>query len=239
MNRPTHERIIMREVIPPAGWADTASPELVLTMLDPTDLVPAGPGVLVWSPDLPSMSTCSWDVLATIATAADADAICEHLFATVVDYDAVFYVPEASLLTANLLLAARRGGLGLAEVVGWVRSAQLAPASRLLDDTGERGALADLEAFAASSAAEQSAIWSVIRSVVLPLGTAAALRALTSVHPTVLTEGAGAWAELSELVIVIDPRSPRLGAANALRAQLRTSAARARRGVRLLAGGAR
>ncbi|MFD5177855.1 hypothetical protein ACFWM1_18745 [Nocardia sp. NPDC058379] len=150
----------MREVILPIAGANTINGELVLTVLDqPSALPGAGADRLIWCPVSTATGTCSWNLLAAITSAAEADSICEQLFAVVVDDAAAFFVPEASLLTANLLLAAARGGRALGEVIAWVRGGQLAPAAGLLKSVGELGAVEDLEAFAASSPGEQAAIW--------------------------------------------------------------------------------
>ncbi|WP_188831178.1 hypothetical protein [Nocardia camponoti] len=234
----------MREVILPTARTDTISDELVLTVVDePSALPSVGADRLIWCPASAATGTCSWNLLAAISSAADADSICEHLFTVVVDDAAMFFVPEASLLTANLMLAAARGGRTLGEVIAWVRGGQLAPAAALLESVGEAGAVEDLEAFAASSPGEQAAIWAVVRQVMLPLGAPATLRALggrpmqgfTLAEPPHVVLFAYSVPHLVEAItIVVDPRSPLAGVANAFRAWLVVTAARSYRPVRVL-----
>lgn len=235
----------MREVIQPTRQTYTTIGELVVTVLDDPSILPSDPGTHVWCPESTAVGTCSWDLLAAVPTAAAADSVCEHLFAVVVDDAATYFVPEASLLTANLLLAASRGGRPLADVITWVRGGQLAPAAQLLEDVDEVGAVEDLEAFAASSPGEQAAIWAVVRQVMLPLGTPAALKALSMrpvygfIRGTVPQFTMAAYAVpflVDRVVIAVAPRSPLSGVANAFRSWLLLTAARSFRPVRIVHG---
>lgn len=162
----------MRHVITENRWAPARPGASFVTLADDAAVVPeqAWASALIWNPELPGpRSTCSWDLLGSIADAADADRIAEHLFSVIKDEASLFYVPEAALLTANLLLAAVRGRRTLHDVLEWAATGDLTEPYRYLLLRGETGPAADLTAFAAASPAERTAIWDVLRRAVLPL----------------------------------------------------------------------
>ncbi|MGV9679144.1 hypothetical protein ACWDSJ_28015 [Nocardia sp. NPDC003482] len=236
-DRPTRERIVMRDVITPPHRHHREQPPT------PSTRAAAGPArrppdheqrqPWVWNPEtsVPA-TTFRWDLLATITDAADADHVAEHLL-SVVDEAARFFVPEAALLAANLLLAAARGQRTLPEVLAWIRHGDLREPYRLLRARGETGPVADLDAFAHAPAGEQAAIWAVARQALLPLDHGPLLAAL-SPHPH--TEGEdghlpvldpAALAPGRTIVVVATPGSRSAGAAAALRATLERAAQQA------------
>ncbi|MFD6463987.1 hypothetical protein, partial [Streptomyces roseolus] len=175
----------MRDVISAPEWdhdpGDT-TPAMVITVTDHVANLPRRwwGQALVWNPELPGPATTfSWDLLASITDAVDADRIAEQLFSVVQDEGALFFVPEASLLTANLLLAAVRGRRGLAEVLDWIHTGDLDEPYRLLRMRGESGPTADLDTFREAPAGEQAAIWAVVRQAMLPLDHGMILAALS------------------------------------------------------------
>ncbi|PXX53886.1 hypothetical protein DFR70_1267 [Nocardia tenerifensis] len=222
----------MREVIAtPESHHDPGgtSTAMVITVSEHVAVLPQrwwGQG-LVWNPEMPGPATTfRWDLLAGIEDAADADRVAEALFSVVDDEGALFFVPEASLLTANLLLAAVRGRRSLTDVLDWIHTGDLDPAYRLLERRGEDGPIADLDTFGESPPGEQAAIWAVVRQAILPLEHSTILAALSPQaapapgldQAPVLT--AAALASAAEIFLVQVPGTRSAGAAAALRAEL-------------------
>ncbi|WP_228807831.1 hypothetical protein [Nocardia otitidiscaviarum] len=230
--RPTRERIVMRDVISAPDWNHDpggTTTAMVITVTDHVAVLPRrwwGQG-LVFNPELPGPATTfRWDLLASVGDAADADRIAEALFSVVQDEAALFFVPEASLLTANLLLAAVRGRRSLTDVLDWIHTGDLSEPYRLLELRGEIGPTADLDTFGQAPAGEQAAIWAVVRQAILPLDHGTILAALSpqagagsAVEQLPVLESS-ALAAHQEIFVVEVPGTRSAGAAAALRAEL-------------------
>ena len=250
--RPTRERIVMRDVISAQDWDPDPvgpAPAMVITVTDHVSVPPRrgrGP-VWVWNPEMPDPATnFSWDLLAGITDPADADRIAENLLSVVQDEAALFFVPEAALLTANLLLAAGRWRRTLTDVLDWIHTGDLSEPYRLLCLCAETGPTADLDAFSEAPAGEQAAIWAVVRQAILPLDHGMILSALSPQLHVEATAGAvslanlepATLAECREIVVVEVPGTRSAGAAAALRAELLLAAQAAGVAVRVLDLGA-
>ncbi|GGK62958.1 hypothetical protein [Nocardia camponoti] len=222
----------MREVISAPDWNRDPGNTTTAMVVTVTDHVAALPHrwwgrALVWNPEMRGPATTfRWDLLSGIADAADADRIAEALFSVVRDEAALYFVPEASLLTANLLLAAVRGGRTLTDVLDWIHTGDLREPYRLLDMSGEDGPTADLDTFREAPAGEQAAIWAVARQAMLPLDYGPILAALGahagagSTIEQLPVLGAGALAAHREIFVVEVPGTRSAGVAAALRAEL-------------------
>ncbi|WP_278262817.1 hypothetical protein [Nocardia sp. AG03] len=182
---------------------------------------------LVWNPEMRGPATTfRWDLLSAITDATDADRIAEALFSVIRDEGALYFVPEASLLTANLLLAAARGRRTLTDVLDWIHTGDLDEPYRLLDVAGEDDPTADLDTFGEAPAGERAAIWAVVRQAMLPLDYGPILAALsphadtgsTIDHLPVL--GSRALTAHREIFVVEVPGTRGAGVAAALRAEL-------------------
>lgn len=146
-----------------------------------TDLASSDPDLL-WNPDAVGVvgSTCSWDLLGAVTDAPAADRITEHLLRPVLDNRlATFFLPEASLLTANMLLAASRTGLPFGAVLGWVGSENTADAAHALRETGEIDAYEDVLAFDAQDELTQGSVWETMQMALTPLATDTVFDALS------------------------------------------------------------
>ncbi|WP_280404422.1 hypothetical protein [Nocardia brasiliensis] len=235
----------MRDVISAPDWnhdpGDTTA--VVITVTDHVAVLPRrwwGQG-LVWNPELLGPATTfRWDLLASVGDAADADRIAEALFSVVQDEGALFFVPEASLLTANLLLAAVRSRRSLTNVLDWIHTGDLSEPYRLLELRGETDAAADLDTFGEAPTGEQAAIWAVVRQAMLPLDHGTILAALSPQvgagsaieHLPVLESGA--LAAHREIFVVEVPGTRSAGAAAALRTELLLAAQDAGVSVRVV-----
>ncbi|WP_280471097.1 hypothetical protein [Nocardia cyriacigeorgica] len=247
--RPTRERIVMRDVISVQDWDHDpvgATSAMVITVTDHVAALPRRwwGQALVWNPELPGPATTfRWDLLARITDAADADRIAENLFSVVRDEAALYFVPEATLLTANLLLAAVRGRRSLTDVLDWIHSGDLSEPYQLLHANGESGPTADLDTFGETPAGEQAAIWAVVRQAMLPLDHGMILAALSAqtgalpgVGPLPVLEAAALTAR-REVFVVEVPGTRSAGAAAALRAELLLAAQEAGLVVRVVSVG--
>ncbi|WP_446225108.1 hypothetical protein ACTWPB_08345 [Nocardia sp. IBHARD005] len=222
----------MREVIAAPDWNHDpggTTTAMIITMSDHVAALPRRwwDQSLVWNPEICGPTTTfRWDLLAAITDATDADRIAEALFSVVHDEGALFFVPEASLMTANLLLAAVRGRRNLTDVLDWIHTGNLNEPYRLLDLSGEHGPTADLDTFEQSPTGEQAAIWAVVRQAMLPLDYGPILAALTphagagSVIEQLPILESGALATHGEIFVVEVPGTRSAGAAAALRAEL-------------------
>ncbi|MGW5453117.1 hypothetical protein [Nocardia sp. NPDC003979] len=222
----------MREVISAPGWNDDPDSGTTAMIVRVTEHVATLPHrwwgrALVWNPEmLGPATTFRWDLLSDITDAADADRIAEALFSVIRDEGALYFVPEASLLTANLLLAAARGRRTLTDVLDWIHAADLDEPYRLLDAAGELDPTADLETFGEAPAGERAAIWAVVRQAMLPLDYGPILAALgphgDAGSPTdqLPVLGSRALAQHREIFVVEVPGTRSAGVAAALRAEL-------------------
>ena len=130
-----------------------------------------GGSTLVWNPDVRpgEVGTVGWDVLSGADTAIAADRIGEGLLSIIDDPPSLFHRPEAELLCADLLVAARQGGHRFQTVLEWVGARDLAPAYRLLGDAGGDYLADDIDWFHRISADEQRAVWQVLARALDPL----------------------------------------------------------------------
>ncbi|MFC9966508.1 MULTISPECIES: type IV secretory system conjugative DNA transfer family protein [Nocardia] len=240
----------MREVISAPDWNPDPGGTTTAMIITVTDHVAALPRrwwgqSLVWNPELCGPATAfRWDLLAAITDATDADRIAEALFSVVQDEGALFFVPEASLMTANLLLAAVRGRRNLTDVLDWIHTGNLNEPYRLLDLSGEHGPTADMDTFRQAPAGEQAAIWAVVRQAVLPLDYGPILAALSpqagagSVMEQLPRLESGALAAHGEIFVVEVPGTRSAGVAAALRAELLLAAQEAGVSVQVVNVGA-
>lgn len=222
----------MREVISAPDWnhdPGAATTAMVVTVTDHVATLPHRwwGHALVWNPEMRGPATTfRWDLLSGITDAADADRIAEALFSVIRDEGALYFVPEASLLTANLLLAAARGRRTLSDVLDWIHTGDLDEPYRMLDSAGEDDPTADLDTFGEAPAGERAAIWAVVRQAMLPLDYGPILAALsphgdagsTIDHLPVL--GSRALTAHREIFVVEVPGTRSAGVAAALRAEL-------------------
>ncbi|WP_157116479.1 hypothetical protein [Nocardia vaccinii] len=102
-------------------------------------------------------------------TVLAADRISEGLLSIIDDPPSLFHRPEAELLCADLLVAARRGGYPLQAVLEWVGARDLAPAHGLLADTGDGSPADDITWFRRTSATEQRGVWKILARALDPL----------------------------------------------------------------------
>lgn len=139
-----------------------------------------GPAV-VWNPEgldeVPS--TCAWDLIGAAVDAPAADRLAQHLLSPVLENRlASFFVPEASLLVANMLLAASRSGTTFADVLDWVWQEDAAPAALSLRTSGEFDAYEDVLAFLAQDQITQGSVWETTQMALKPLNYGPVLDAI-------------------------------------------------------------
>ncbi|NKS73015.1 hypothetical protein GS531_10065 [Rhodococcus hoagii] len=140
----------------------------------------------MWNPEAldGQRSNCSWDLLGGIGDAADADRIANHLLSTVLDNRlASFFVPEASLLVANMLLAAAKSGRTFGDVLDWVWAETTEPAAELLTAHGEMDAHADVATFGAQDEITRGSVWETAQMALKPLNFSPVLDAVRRPAP--------------------------------------------------------
>lgn len=176
--------VIAQTISDAVGSTTTAHPAAALVISDDPRIVSGYPvrqgprrfgdpdSVLVWNPEALDgpRSNCAWDLLGGITEAADADRIANFLLSTVLDNRlASFFVPEASLLVANMILAAAQGGRTFGEVLDWVSAETTAPARELLVTHSEADAHADMLAFDAQDDITRGSVWETAQMALQPL----------------------------------------------------------------------
>lgn len=174
----TTGRYAMREVV--VGSAATARKPARLVVASDAAVIPdeAWDRSLVWNPETTGpTSTIGWDLLSGITAPEDADRIAEHLLRDAAE-SAVRWIPEAELVTANLLLAAVRGRRPLEDVIDWVATGDFSDAYLYLLSRGDNGPAEDINGFFQSSAVERRCISALIRDALLPLNHGTVLAVL-------------------------------------------------------------
>lgn len=142
----------------------------------------SGGPVVVWNPEalVGPASNCSWDLLGGIGDAPDADRIAQHLLSPVLDNRlASFFVPEAGLLVANMLLAAARRGGAFTDILDWVWKEDAAVAGELLRSHGEFEAYRDVADFLAQDDITRGSVWETTQMALKPLNYSSVLASLT------------------------------------------------------------
>ncbi|WP_216892153.1 hypothetical protein [Nocardia alni] len=130
-----------------------------------------GGSTLVWNPDAqPGESgAVGWDVLGGADTVIAADRIGEGLLSIIDDPPSLLHRPEAELLCADLLAAARQGRHQFQTVLEWAGAQNLAPAHRLLASAGDEHPADDIDWFHQIPADEQRAVWQILARALEPL----------------------------------------------------------------------
>lgn len=141
----------------------------------------SGP-VLIWNPEALAgpESNCAWDLLGAIVSAPDADRIANQLLSTVLHSRlASFFVPEAALLLANMLLAAAKSDLAFADVHRWVGGENAETAGDLLHTCGEVEAFEDVQAFLDQDPTTRVAVWETTQTALRVVDCESAVAAIS------------------------------------------------------------
>lgn len=136
---------------------------------------------LVWNPEAldQAPSTCAWDLIGAAVDAPAADRLAQHLLSPVLDNRlASFFVPEASLLVANMLLAASCCGATFADVLDWVWQEDASAAAHALRGYGEFDAYEDVLTFQAQDGITQGSVWETTQMALKPLNYGPVLDAI-------------------------------------------------------------
>ena len=155
-------------------------------------------------------------------TVLAADRISEGLLSIIDDPPSLFHRPEAELLCADLLVAAKRGGHRLKTVLEWVGARDLTPAHGLLADTGDGCPADDIAWFRRTSATEQRGVWKILARALDPLLDPRLLAYLQppteSTHlpgvlRTLFTHGGNLIQRPRQLLVVAEPQTRGVAAA--------------------------
>ncbi len=170
MNRPRHDGSEQTQSREPTGAGKGVSNSRAhrtrITLDDDSE-----GSTLVWNPDAqPSdVGVVGWDVLGGADTVIAADRIGEGLLSIIDDPPSLLHRPEAELLCADLLVAARQGRHQFQTVLEWAGAQDLAPAHRLLANAGDEHPADDIDWFHRTSVDEQRAVWQLLARALDPL----------------------------------------------------------------------
>lgn len=161
-------------------------------VFDPTRVEPPGVGATVgpypcsrWSP----LSACeTWSAAQKMATWLVEATPGRRGLA-----DAAFWYTTAAKLLAPMMLAARHGGIGMAEVVRWIDTEDYAEPARLLQAAGEVEAGLALTASAGRDDRIRSSVATTLETVLAPFEdpAVAAATAVTDIPPGDILDGRG------------------------------------------------
>lgn len=179
---------------------------------------------LVWNPDAKpgEPGGVGWDVLGAADTVIAADRIGEGLLSVIDDPPSLLYRPEAELMCADLLVAARQGGHRFQTVLEWVAARDPTPAHGLLAAAGEQYPADDIDWFHRTSADEQRAVWQILARALDPLHDPRVLACLQppsegmrlpGVLRTLFTGGGEPVERPRQLLVVAAPRTRGIAAA--------------------------